>query len=422
MGLAYQIIDDLAPLARHFASPDYDKSIEYLQQILPFQVHAFGPQDQHNGWVIPPKYNVKQALIKKNGQIVYDGKRHALAVVCHSLPFKGKVNREILRKHLWFDHRFEDAIPYHFRYSYRPWERDWGFCVPKTFYDSLKEGDYEIDLQIEEGKPELKVLDFHIQGMYDIEFVFVAHLDHPGMANDDLAGCAVGVELFKKLTTHSTKLSYRLLLVQEIIGSQYYLNKFPGVGHEGLFLEMLGVDAPLSVQQSLNGDSMMETALKLAFQEAGLENRFEGFRQLAGNDEIVFETYGIPMPSLVRCPYPEYHCERDNITIIKESRLNEALDMLLRLVNRLEKETYINKKFNGLLCLSNPDYDLYVDPGQPAFGKGGAGPLRKLMEHMSLMEKGDFLGRLCSRLGLDQGVALEYLRKWEKLGLVEIYG
>ena len=420
MSFAYQIIQDLAPLARHFASPDYDQSIEYLQDILPFKVHKFGPQDQHNGWVIPPKYSVKKALIIKDGQVIYDGTRHALGVVCHSLPFKGKVDLDTLKQHLWFDHRFEDAIPYHFRYSYRPWDRDWGFCVPKTLYDSLEEGVYEIDLEIEEGELELKVLDFHIQGRCDLEFVFVAHLDHPGMANDDLAGCAVGVELFKAVSSRNTKFSYRLLLVQEIIGSQYYLNKFER-GHEGLFLEMLGVDAPLSVQQSLKGGSMMEAALMAAFQDAELENKFVGFRELAGNDEIVFETYGTPMPSLVRCPYPEYHCEHDNIAIIKKDKLNESLDILFRVINRLEKETYIEKKFTGLLCLSNPDYDLYIDPGQPAFGKSNTAPLRKLMEHMSLMKQGDFLGRLSNRFGIGQEPALDYLRKWEKLRLVEIY-
>ena len=421
MSLAYQIVKDLAPLARHFASPDYDQSIEYLQGILPFQVHVFGAQDQHNGWVIPPKYSVKKALIIKDGQVIYDGKKHALGVVCHSLPFKGKVDLDTLKQHLWFDQRFEDAIPYHFRNSYRPWNRDWGFCVPRSFYDSLEEGEYEIDLDIEEGEPELKVLDYHIPGKSDLEFVFVAHLDHPGMANDDVAGCAVGVELFQWLASQNPKYSYRLLLVQEIIGSQYYLNSYKGNVHEGLFLEMLGVDVALSVQQSLNGGSMMETALQDAFQWTGLEQRFTGFRELAGNDEIVFETHGIPMPSLIRFPYPEYHTNLDNISIIHKEKLNEALDVCKHVVNRLESEIYIRKRFSGLLCLSNPDYNLYVDPGQPAFGNTDAVPLRRLMEHMSLMDQGDFLGRLCDRFGLEQKDALEYLRRWEELGLVDIY-
>jgi aminopeptidase-like protein len=420
MSLAYQIIEDLAPLARHFASPDYDRSIEYLQKILPFNVHVFGPQDQHNGWIIPPKYSVKKGLIKKDDQIVYDGTKHPLGVVCHSMSFKGEVDLFTLYQHLWYDKRHEDAIPYHFRNSYRTWERNWGFCVPRTLYDSLEEGMYEIDLEVVESEPELKVLDYHVPGKCDLEFIFVAHLDHPGMANDDLAGCAVGVELFKSLSSLCPKFTYRLLLVQEIIGSQYYLNKF-GKPFEGLFLEMLGVDVQLSVQQSFKGKSIMETALRGALQRAGLEQRFTGFRELAGNDEIVFETHGIPMPSLIRFPYPEYHCDRDNISIIHKEKLDEALDVLTRVVQLLEKETYIQKKFSGLLCLSNPDYDLYIDPGQPAFGKDNAVPMRKLMEHMSIMEDGDFLGRLCNRFGLEREVAHDYLCRWDKLGLVDIY-
>jgi aminopeptidase-like protein len=420
MSLAYQIIEDLAPLARHFASPDYDKSISYLQGILPFQVHCFGKQDQHNGWIIPSKYSVRRALIRKDGEIIYDGTKHPLGVVSYSLPFKGKVDLSTLRQHLWYDHRYDEAIPYHFRNSYRPWDRDWGFCVSKTFYDSLEGGEYEVDLEIEEGEPELKLLDYHAPGKSDLEFVFVAHLDHPGMANDDVAGCAVGVELFKWLASQSTKYSYRLLLVQEIIGSQYFLNSFKDNIHEGLFLEMLGVDVALSVQQSLNGGSMMETALQDAFHRAGLEQRFTGFRELAGNDEIVFETYGIPMPSLIRCPYPEYHTNLDNISIIHKEKLNEALDVCKLVVKSLENEIYIQKKFSGLICLSNPDYNLYVDPGQAAFGNYRHGPLRKLMEHMSLMARGDFLSRLCDRFGLEQQEALGYLQRWEELGLIKI--
>ena len=165
---------------------------------------------------------------------------------------------------------------------------------------------------------------------------------------------------------------------------------------------------------------MMESALKDTFRQRGLEQKFFGFRELVGNDEIIFETYGISMPSLVRCPYPEYHCDRDTISIIHQDRLSESLDVLLEVVNRIENETYIRKKFDGLLCLSNPDYDLYVDPGQPAFGKKGLLPLRKLMEYMFLMRHGDFLSMLCERIAIKKDVALKYLKRWEKLDLVDI--
>lgn len=421
MSLAYKIVEDLAPLSRHFASYDYDKAINYLQQIIPFTIHKFSSKDINNGWIIPPKYSVKRATIKKNGLLIYDGKKHPLAVICHSTSFKGKVDLDSLRQHLWYDRRYNDAIPYHFRHSYRPWDRDWGFCVTRNFFDSLDEGNYEIDLEVEDDEPELKVLDYYIAGKFDIEFVFVAHLDHPGMANDDVSGCAVGVELFKLLSSWNTKFSYRLLLVQEIIGSQYYLNKVGRIANEGLFLEMLGVDTPLSLQQSQKGESLIEWALKNALKQVEIDAPIKGFRELIGNDEIVFETYGIPMASLTRFPYPEYHCDRDNISIIIKERLNEAVTLLVQLLKGIENEIYIRKKFEGVICLSNPDYNLYVDPGQPAFGMKNPDPLRKLMEYISLMPCGDFIGKLCDRFGLDKDSALDYLKRWEKLGFISMH-
>lgn len=422
MSLAYKIVKDLAPLARHFSSTDYDIAISYLKKILPFNEYVFTEEDYHNGWVIPPKYDVIHAHIKKDNQIIYDGTNNPLSVVSYSLPFKGEVDLSTLRKHLWYDHRNETAIPFHFRFSYRPWERDWGFCVPKIFYDSLTDGIYEVDLEIHESQPELKVIDYYIQGKDNLEFIFVAHLDHPGMANDDIAGCAVGIEFFKKISQIKNKFSYRLILVQEIIGSQYYLNKYYNLNmREGLFLEMLGIDVPLSVQMSLNGDTFLEKALNEVFFELKMNASLSGFRELTGNDEIVFETFGIPMASLQRFPYDEYHSSHDNITIINKNALEEAIDVLLRVHNKLESKIYIKKNFEGVLCLSHPNIDLYIDPGQLAFEMPTNDlSLRRLMDYMSLINSGDFLESICKKVDIEPDLALEYLRKWEKKGLIEI--
>jgi len=426
MSLAYKIIKDLAPLARHFSSTDYDIAISYIKKILPYNEYVFSEADNHNDWVIPPKYDVIRAVIKKDNKTIYDGTNNPLSVVGYSLPFKGKVDLQNLRKHLWYDHRNDNAIPFHFRFSYRPWERDWGFCVPKTFYDSLEDGIYEIDLEISESEPELKILEYYIEGKSNIEFVFVAHLDHPGMANDDLSGCAVGIEFFKKISQIKCKFSYRLILAQEIIGSQYYLNKYynPNM-REGLFLEMLGVDVPLSVQQSSNGDTILEKVLKEVFFELKMNVSFLGFRELAENDEIVFEAFGIPMASLQRYPYDEYHSNLDNITIISQKALEEAVNVLLRVHNKLESKIYIKKYFEGIPCLSNPNINLYIDPGQPAFdgiprNDLQVRKLRKLMDYMPLIDKGDFLESICKKLDIELDLALEYLHKWEEKGLIEI--
>jgi aminopeptidase-like protein len=137
---------------------------------------------------------------------------------------------------------------------YRSWDRDWGFCVTKRFFDSLKSGIYEVIIETEESEGILKVLDYTHKGALEECFTFVAHLDHPGVANDDLAGCAVGVELMRKLSQINTKYSYKLLLVPEIIGSEYYWGK-TNTGNknkilEAVFLEMLGTKTQLALQES----------------------------------------------------------------------------------------------------------------------------------------------------------------------------
>lgn len=420
---AYDLIRDLGPLARHFASPDYDRAIDRLRSELDFTVHFFGPEDEHNGWIVPPHYEVLSATISRNGNVLYDGAAHPLGVVSYSTAFTGSVSGSELRRHCWFDLRDPSAIPYHFRYSYRPWDRDWGFCIPKDLYDKLDDAEYDVEIRIKEGPAELKVLDYVVPGKSSKEYVVCAHLDHPGMANDDLAGCAVGVELFKQLRHMKLNFTYRLLLVQEIVGSQFYLNRFGSKNIiSGLFLEMLGVDVPLRMQHSFGADTMFERNLLSFIPTQNGNRKGVDFRSLVGNDEIVFESHGVPMCSLVRWPYPQYHSNKDSSDIILDSRLREAEQVVLNSIRALDREIYIERMFNGLFCLSNPSYDLYIDAGQPAFGQSEVQPLRELMEYLSLMPKEVYLSDLCERFSLDSKHVLAYLHRWENAGLLKIFG
>ena len=205
------------PLNRVVCSNDYDKTIEYLQEVLPFKVIEYHAGDEYNGWVIPPKWDVREAKIIKDGKVIYDGKWHPLAVISLSRSFHGKVELEELKKHLHYDHRYDDSITFHFRQLFRSWSRDWGFCVPKIFYDSLQEGEYEIIIETEESDGVLKILEYTHQGSLDETFI-LCRSHHPGVANDGLAGSVVGIGSLNALL-EKTKFTYKLVLVQGIIGS-----------------------------------------------------------------------------------------------------------------------------------------------------------------------------------------------------------
>lgn len=84
--------------------------------------------------------------------------------------------------------------------------------------------------------------------------------------------------------------------------------------------------------------------------------------------------YEVPFVEFTRCeeqfaPFREYHTSLDTPDIMDEARLNEVLETLKGVVEILEENATIERKFDGLICLSNPQYDLYMERPDPAVVK-----------------------------------------------------
>lgn len=422
-----RILEDLTPLNRVMCSSGYDAAVAYLRALLPFDLIEYDAGDEYNGWVIPPRWDVVEAKILQGDTIVYDGMHHPLAVMAYSAPFRGRVSRDELRRHLHFDHRYDDAIPFHFRQTYRTWARDWGFCVPRRLYDALPEGDFDVVIETRESEGTLRMLELTHRGAREDCIVFGANLDHPGVANDGVSGVVVGIELFRRLAGRATKFTYKLVLSQGIIGSEYYLGKRPPAERakmrEGVFLEMLGSSTPLGFQSSREARSNIEYAVMCALDELGISCRTGPFESIILNDEYIWEAYGIPMASLSRFPYPEYHSSRDDLSIIEEEKLLEAVNVLERGIDILERSPLITKRFEGNICLSNPKYDLYVDVGQVTFGEVSSDAQRRmrlLMDLVPTLDRPVTARALAERVGLPEERVLEYLRRWADKGLLDV--
>lgn len=422
-----QILTDLTPLNRAVCSLGYDQAVEYLRGVLPFRVISVPSSLRHNGWVIPPSWDVEEARILKDGCTIYDGAAHPLGVIGLSKSFWGTVSLEELRQHLYYDHRYDDAIPFHYRQQFRSWSRDWGFCVPKQLFDQLVPGDYEVVIRTAEAPGVVKMLEHKHPGALDFTIVLGGNLDHAGVANDGLAGCVVGIEVMRRLQHRKTKFTYSLVLSPGIIGSELYLAGLSpserGRVMEGIFLEMLGSATPLAVQESRR--SMVSTlhALTASLDQLGLSYRTGAFESIIVNDEYIWENYGIPMLSFSRFPYPEYHCSRDSIEIIKEASLKEAVEALLGTVDRLEASPMVVKKFEGNICLSNPQYDLYVDYGQVALGDALSERqrrMRRLMDFVPALDHPVSVCAVAAHVGVPEEAALEYLQRWAAKGLIDL--
>jgi aminopeptidase-like protein len=421
MNLMMQILKDLVPLNRVMCSSDYDKTIDYLQEILPFEVIPIPASEEYNGWVIPPKWDVKEA------KVIYDGKWHPLAVIALSSSFYGRVSLEELKGHLHYDHRYDDSLTFHFRQQFRSWSRDWGLCVPKSFYDSLTEGEYEVIIETEEDDGVLKILEYTHQGTLDESIAVCANLDHPGVANDGLAGVVVGIELMRRLAGKRTKFTYKLVLVQGIIGSEYYLGKGRKEQRENflecLCLWMLGSRTQLALQKSRGGRSIIEYGVARVMADLCIPHRCGEFESIIINDEYIWEAYGIPTCSLSRVPYPEYHSSRDNFSIISEAALAEAVEIMDGTVEFLESSELVYKKFEGNICLSNPRYNLYIDPGQISFGEKQTDEARKmrlLMDLIPTLQRPVTMRNLSETVCLEEHKVSDYLAKWAAMGLIEI--
>jgi aminopeptidase-like protein len=420
------VVRELAPLRRAICAPDYDRAAARLGELLPFTLHDYRASGR-NGWVIPPRWEATAATISRAGRLVYDGLAHPLGVITLSAPFEGRVALEALRAHLHFHRDDPEAIPFHYRQQFRSWARDWGFCLPRRLYDSLAPGDYDVVIRTRESRGRLRVLEHTHPGRRDELIVIAADLDRPGIANDGPAACAVGIEVMRRLRGRRTKLGYRLVLVPGTIGSEYYLARLParerGRLFEGVFLEMLGTPTRLALQRSRDGRSAVEAALARSLRARGADHRVGDFESILINDEWVWEAHGVPMCSLSRFPYPEYHGSRDNAEAMSEAALEEAAGALEGAIDEMESSPLVTRRFTGALCLSNPVYDLFVDPGETVLGNRpgeDAVRLRRLMDLIPALTRPATLRGLAERVGLGEDEVGGYLARWAAKGLLEI--
>jgi aminopeptidase-like protein len=163
--------------------------------------------------------------------------------------------------------------------------------------------------------------------------------------------------------------------VPETIGSIAYLSRneelIPTM-KGGLFLEMLGREHPHALQLSYQGNTGVDRCFNRVMEERDPASWTGPFRTIIGNDERQFNGPGVrvPMLSLSRVlpqsdpgwPYLGYHSSYDTPDRISVRCLEESRDMVLAMVDALERdglETKSNSFGNGHMPLeSKADDDL----------------------------------------------------------------
>jgi aminopeptidase-like protein len=401
-----------------------------MSSIYPLTIKRYRSGREHNGWVIPHEWRVQKALICHRGKVMFDGTVHPLAVAGYSTSFQGSISKAELDAHVFFRRELPDAYVFHSMYNYRPWHQHWGFCVPFDLFQTWPEGTYEIELVTEFVQADMLVGDAHIAGALPDTVVFNAHTCHPCQANDGLSGVMVILELFRWLSQSPRRYSYRAVLAPEHIGTVFYLADMPDAEiatfKAGCFIEMVGSDTPLVLQQSFTGQAIVDRVAEYVLKQVQPALHVGAFRTVVGNDETVWEAPGIevPMVSISRWPYRQYHTSHDDMTLMSEARLNETLESLKRIVEIFEQDATMDRRFKGLVALSNPKYGLYRERPDPVVEKG--------LTAMDLRfgEVQDYLPRyfdgthsifdIAERFDVPFGTLRDYLAAFAAKGLIDI--
>lgn len=356
-----EMINSLWKLPRDIISDGYDAALYTLAKQIPMTIHEYPTGTKCWTWIIPEKWTCREGYLETlDGKRLFSYADNPLHVVSYSLPYEGVISREELFKHLYTHPQMPNVIPY----IAKNYERDWGLCCSKELKNSLKDEKYTVVIKTDFSYGTLKVGEVIVPGESDDYILLCAHLCHPAMANDDLSGVAIGVEVMRELLKEQRSYyTYILLILPETIGSVAYLSHHEELISKikwAIFLEMLGNNDIFSLQLTKQGDTKLDRISRYVIKSKFSNFREGNFGEVVVNDDMILNGPGVNIPtvSISRAnywrfgSYPEYHTSADTPNIISEKSLNEAKEVVLDIL-RILKSDYIPKRnFKGLVFLS----------------------------------------------------------------------
>ena len=344
------LIADLFPICRSITGDGVRATLSRMQSVIPLEVKDIPSGTQVFDWKVPREWNIRDAfLVGPDGQKVVDFKDNNLQVMSYSRPIDQELELAELSSHLYSLPEQPDLIPY--RTSY--YSENWGFCLADRVKSSLPEGRYRavIDSSFSEGA--LTYGELLVPGTHDTEFLVYSHVCHPSLANDNLSGVAVTAMWAKHLLeSGGNRVGFRFVWGPGTIGSIAWLAANRECLHRiryGLVVVLVGRPGQFRYKSCRNAPTTMDRAALrvLSGTRSGVEAReFDPY----GYDERQFNSPGINLPvgRLSRAPngeYPEYHTSGDNLTLISEEALEEALSACISIGDQIDSDRfYVNQE------------------------------------------------------------------------------
>jgi aminopeptidase-like protein len=184
-----------------------------------------------------------------------------------------------------------------------------------------------------------------IHGESKETIILPIHLDHDKMANDNLSGVAVTVELAKSI--EKPRYTYKFLFLPETIGTMAYLSRFGTDFKYGIVIDSVGGDGDIITTLTKEPSTLNQYI-------SGKYNTFFSDAHLwSGNDERALESVGIPSIQISRSPFLEYHTEKDTPDRIDKKQLEYTLEYTKSIIDKIEKDYIPKPTYKGVPCLSS---------------------------------------------------------------------
>lgn len=356
----HQFIAGLYPICRSITGNGVRETLMFIGERIPLTISEVPTGTSVLDWMVPREWNIRDAYVKNGaGERVIDFRRHNLHVVNYSVPIHARMSLDELRPHLHTLPDQPDLIPY--RTSY--YKDVWGFCLSHHDLMNMRDGEYEVCIDSTLDAGALTYGECVLQGESDDEVLVSCHVCHPSLADDNLSGIAVAIELAQRLMAQPHHYTYRFVFIPGTIGSITWLAQHeadvPKVKH-GLVLTCVGDAGGFTYKRSRRGDAAIDRAVAHVLAHAGHAHRVIDFFPY-GYDERQYCSPGFDMP--VGCfmrsqhgTFPEYHTSADNLDFVTPAALEQSLDVLWSVFDVIERDgVFVN----------------LLPKGEPQLGKRG---------------------------------------------------
>ena len=348
----HALVRELYPLTRSITGPGLRATVKRMGAIVPLEVTEVRSGTPVFDWSVPEEWSIEDAYIEhESGRRFGELRRSNLHMVGYSIPVDTTMTLAELRPHLHSLPEHPNWIPFITSY-YKP---GWGFCLAHHELQSLPEGRYRVVIRSQLGPGSLTLAEHVHHGVSEDEVLVFAHDCHPSLANDNLSGLAVAVQLAAFLAQRTTRYTYRFVFAPATIGSITWLamneSKLARIRH-GLVLSLLGDGGPLHYKKSRGGNHAIDRSAWHV-----LRTEFPGSRLLEfspwGYDERQFCSPGInlPMGRLTRTPdgeFIEYHTSADNPDFVTADALAQSWLACLKIFEAIEADVrYVNLSPKG---------------------------------------------------------------------------